>query len=113
MYDIIELNGKLVSELRDIAKQLNIPKVDKLLKQDLIYKILDHQALNPTEEVLQKEKKEAKKTRGKRARIAKVPENKKPAGSKEERPQKAESKPAPKETPKAAPKAETPQKLSQ
>ncbi len=110
MYDIIELNGKLVSELRDIAKQLNIPKVDKLLKQDLIYKILDHQALNPTEEVLQKEKKEAKKTRGKRARIAKVPENKKPAGSKEERPQKAESKPAPKETPKAAPKAETPQK---
>ncbi len=110
MYDIIELNGKLVSELRDIAKQLNIPKVDKLLKQDLIYKILDHQALNPTEEVLQKEKKEAKKTRGKRARIAKVLENKKPAGSKEERPQKAESKPAPKETPKAAPKAETPQK---
>lgn len=78
MYDIIELNSKLVSELRDIAKQLNIPKVDKLLKQDLIYKILDHQALNPTKEILQKEKKEAKYTqKGKRARVAKISENKK------------------------------------
>ena len=70
MYDIIELNSKLVSELRDIAKQLNIPKVDKLLKQDLIYKILDYQALNPTEDVLKKEKKESKKAyKSKRARI--------------------------------------------
>ena len=76
MYDIIELNGKLVSDLREIAKGLNIPKADKLLKQDLIYKILDFQALNPTEEVLEKEKKEAKKTshRGKRSRISKEPE---------------------------------------
>ncbi|MEA3476814.1 MAG: transcription termination factor Rho [Bacteroidota bacterium] len=56
MYDIIELNGKLVSELREIAKGLKIPKFDKLLKQDLIYKILDHQALNPSRAVLDKEK---------------------------------------------------------
>lgn len=70
MYDIIELNNKLVSELRDVAKQLNIPKADKLLKQDLIYKILDHQALNPTDDILKKEKKDAKKPyRNKRARI--------------------------------------------
>ena len=48
MYDIIELNNKLVGELREIAKELEIPKVEKLLKQDLIYKILDQQALNPT-----------------------------------------------------------------
>ena len=47
MYDIIELNGKLVSELKEIAFKLNIPKADKLKKQDLIYKILDYQALNP------------------------------------------------------------------
>lgn len=56
MYDIIELSGKLVSELKDIAKELNIPKYEKLLKQDLIYKILDHQALNPSQDVLKKEK---------------------------------------------------------
>ncbi|MCB2207860.1 MAG: transcription termination factor Rho [Bacteroidetes bacterium] len=48
MYDIVELNSKLVADLRQIAKDLNIPKADKLLKKDLIYKILDQQALNPT-----------------------------------------------------------------
>jgi transcription termination factor Rho len=47
MYDIIELNGKLVGELRDIAKQMNIPKFDTLKKQELIYKILDQQAISP------------------------------------------------------------------
>ncbi|MBI2269585.1 MAG: transcription termination factor Rho [Bacteroidetes bacterium] len=47
MYDIVELNNRLVSELRDIAKEFNIPKYDTLKKQELIYKILDHQALNP------------------------------------------------------------------
>ncbi len=57
MYDIIELNSKLVAELRQIAKGLNIPKADKQLKQDLIYKILDHQALNPSKEILDEEKK--------------------------------------------------------
>ncbi len=57
MYDIIELNNKLVNELKDIAKELNIPKFDTFKKQDLIYKILDHQALNPSKEDLEKEKK--------------------------------------------------------
>jgi transcription termination factor Rho len=56
MYDIISLDSKELSEIRVIAKQFNIPKVDKLEKQDLIYKILDHQALNPTPEILDKEK---------------------------------------------------------
>ena len=55
MYDIVELNSKLVADLREIAKNLNIPKTDKLLKKDLIYKILDQQALNPTTETLAKE----------------------------------------------------------
>ncbi len=49
MYDILELNKKLVSELRDIAKQLKIKRVDSLRKQDLIYKILDQQAISATE----------------------------------------------------------------
>lgn len=47
MYDIIDLNNKLVGELKDIAKNLNIPKHEALKKQELIYKILDHQAINP------------------------------------------------------------------
>src|ERR1039457_2767990 len=48
MYDIIELNGSDLKELKDIAKELNIPKFETLKKQDLIYKILDFQAINPT-----------------------------------------------------------------
>jgi transcription termination factor Rho len=47
MYDIIDLNNKLVGELKEIAKSLDIPKYEALKKQDLIYKILDHQAVNP------------------------------------------------------------------
>ena len=45
MYDILQLNDMLVPELLDIAEQLNIPNAKKSDKQDLIYKILDKQAL--------------------------------------------------------------------
>lgn len=47
MYDILELSDKLVAELREIAKELNIENYEGLKKQDLIYKILDHQAIHP------------------------------------------------------------------
>ncbi len=66
MYDIIELNSKLVSELKEIAKTLNIPKIEGLKKQDLIYKILDHQALNPKEAKTAEEKQVSRRGRKKR-----------------------------------------------
>ena len=44
MYDLIELNKKLVSELREIATDLGIKKVENFKKQDLVYEILDEQA---------------------------------------------------------------------
>ncbi len=47
MYDIISLNGMKVGELREVAEKLDIKKATKLKKQDLIYKILDEQAINP------------------------------------------------------------------
>lgn len=47
MYDIVELNKKLVSDLRDIAIKLQIDKADKLKKEELVYKILDQQAIDP------------------------------------------------------------------
>jgi len=47
MYDIIELNEKLVAELRDIAKKLSVANPESLKKQELIYKILDQQAVSP------------------------------------------------------------------
>ena len=45
MYDILQLNDMLVPELLDIAEQLKIPQAKKLNKQDLVYKILDSQAI--------------------------------------------------------------------
>jgi transcription termination factor Rho len=47
MYDILQLNDMLVPELREIAERFNVTDAKKLDKQDLIYKILDAQAINP------------------------------------------------------------------
>ena len=47
MYDILELKSKLLPALQDIAKTLNVPKYRTLKKMDLIYQILDVQAINP------------------------------------------------------------------
>ncbi|MCB8999442.1 MAG: transcription termination factor Rho [Bacteroidales bacterium] len=49
MYDILELNKKLLPELRDIAKDLQIKKVESFKKQELVYKILDQQAITVSE----------------------------------------------------------------
>ncbi|MBK7480704.1 MAG: Rho termination factor N-terminal domain-containing protein [Bacteroidales bacterium] len=48
MYDILELSSKLLPELREIAKGLKIKRTESLKKQDLIYKILDQQAIEAT-----------------------------------------------------------------
>ena len=49
MYDILQLNDMLVPELLDIAEQLKITGAKKLDKQELIYKILDKQAVVASE----------------------------------------------------------------
>lgn len=49
MYDILQLNDMLVPELLDIAEQLKIPNTKKLDKQELVYKILDRQAVIASE----------------------------------------------------------------
>ena len=45
MYDILQLNDMLLPELQDIAETLQIDNVKKLNKQELVYKILDQQAV--------------------------------------------------------------------
>jgi len=50
MYDILELSKKLLPELREIAKELKIKRAESLKKQDLVYKILDQQAIEATEQ---------------------------------------------------------------
>ncbi len=49
MYDIIELSRKLLPDLKEIAKELDIKKIESFKKQDLIYKILDTQAIVASE----------------------------------------------------------------
>ena len=80
MYDILQLNDMLVPELRDLAENIGLSGYKKLTKQDLIYKILDHQAVNADQKgkngngkaaakktASKKTKKKAKKTAKKKA----------------------------------------------
>lgn len=89
MYDIIELNSKKLDELKELAKEMEIPKFRSLKKQDLIYQILDFQAVKPIEA-----KKEA----------SPKPEEAKP------KPRKRVEKPTPE--PVSTTKTETPEKPS-
>jgi transcription termination factor Rho len=45
MYTIDELNVRLLSELKELAEQMGVKNVKKLSKQELVYKILDQQAI--------------------------------------------------------------------
>ncbi|MGI4736338.1 MAG: transcription termination factor Rho [Janthinobacterium lividum] len=51
MYTLNELKDRLLSDLKEIADQLNVGNFKRLSKQDLIYKILDQQALLPTDQL--------------------------------------------------------------
>ncbi|MCJ8165150.1 transcription termination factor Rho [Pontibacter sp. E15-1] len=56
MYNIDELKDRLLSELKEIAEDLGVKNFKKLSKQDLVYKILDQQAVTPTEQLPKKYK---------------------------------------------------------
>ncbi|WPP48240.1 transcription termination factor Rho [Catalinimonas niigatensis] len=60
MYNIDELQVRLLSELREIAEELGLKNYKKLNKQDLIYKILDQQAVLPDEKLPSKKPTENK-----------------------------------------------------
>lgn len=64
MYNIIQLKEKSLSELQTIAKEMQIKKADSMTKENLVYAILDEQAIvgttkkaNTTEEEKKPEKK--------------------------------------------------------
>ncbi len=56
MYNIEELKDRLLSELKEIAEGLGVTSFNRLSKQDLIYKILDQQAITPPEKLPKKYK---------------------------------------------------------
>ena len=69
MYNIIQLNNKEVSELQDIAAEMGIKGAKSLERQDLIYRILDEQAIAGAQKKVASE--EAKGDRRQRTRINK------------------------------------------
>ncbi|SUZ83723.1 uncharacterized protein METZ01_LOCUS36577 [marine metagenome] len=63
MHTMDELNDKLLSELKNISEELKIKGASKLSKQDLIYKILDEQAIAKPKKVSKKEPSKEKVTK--------------------------------------------------
>ncbi len=77
MYNIIQLNDKSLSELQAIAQELGIKKIDSLKKEELVYKILDEQAIaGATKKVAEDKLKEERKVdKQKRTRVTVKKEN--------------------------------------
>ena len=81
MYNIIQLNDKNLSELQTIAQELGIKKTDSLKKEELVYKILDEQAIaGATKKVAaDKLKEERKGEKQKPRRLHRKSRNRNPA----------------------------------
>ncbi len=90
-YDILQLNEMLVPELLDIAETLGVADAKKIGKQELVYRILDKQALKASEGAIAEE---PKKKRGRKPK------------EQEEKPVAVEEAPAP--VMEEAPAAENP-----
>lgn len=102
MYDINQLNSMLLSNLKDVAKELNIKRTDTYKKQDLIYKILDEQAADISAKV---SKPEASAPKPKRKRTVLKEDNKqaeepkdKTIKPKQEEPKEQQNTPSPQNT---------------
>ncbi len=135
-YNIIELNEKLTTELRALAKEMGIRRPDAYKKEELIYKILDEQAIaetkkmkpapsakqhNPKQEKKQQPKTSEKKDNAPKPNAPKPKEEVKkeaekiPAPVKKEEPRKEEQEKEEKKSPppviqKEVKKVETPPK---
>ncbi len=75
MYDITTLNDKLVSELRQIAKELNINNYEELRKQELISNIVDKTKKTSDAELNNSEETAGKPKRKRSVKAAKAEDN--------------------------------------
>jgi transcription termination factor Rho len=92
MYDILQLNDMLLPELHDVAEQLSIPNYKKLNKQDLVYKILDSQAVTESGKPETKKKTPAKGKKTVKASTSNGTEEAEVISSEEETPKPAKAK---------------------
>jgi len=91
MYDILQLNDMLVPELKDIAEQLGLKSYKRLSKQELIYKILDEQAVGGKPSTNGKEKKEPAQKAKPASKAKAKPKEQKAPEAKEAEPVAAEA----------------------
>jgi transcription termination factor Rho len=89
-YNILELNEKLLPELQKIAGELGIKKVSTFKKEELVYRILDEQAISiagiQVEKAKEKEAQKAKKKEAQKVeRQTKARKNAKTSTSKREK----------------------------
>ncbi len=98
MYDITQLKGMKLQDLKDVAEKLQIKKFKSLNKQDLVYTILDHQAVNPdkVKEITSEQKPVTK------AENTAAKEELKVDSESPEKPQRPERTPHPARTPRPA-----------
>lgn len=105
-YDILQLNDMLVPELLDIAESMGITDAKKIGKQELVYRILDKQAIKASEDTPAEEPKKKRGRKPKeREEKAALPEAE--AAPVAETPAPAQQEAPPEEAPQqAAPAAE-------
>ncbi len=103
MYDILQLNEMLVPELKEVAEKLELKSYKRLSKQDLIYKILDHQAVVGGGDAPEAEEVPEKKAKPAKERKPRAPRKPKKEEKAEAAPEKVEedTKPEAQETPEA------------
>ena len=68
MYDILQLKGKELEELQSIAAEMGIQSSKSMSKNDLVYAILDEQAITASKNNSGKERDRERRTRNKVAR---------------------------------------------
>ena len=93
MYDIIELKEQKLADLQEIAKKLNIKNYMKLKKMDLIYQVLDSQALKPIASEDVSEEKETVKAPVRRNESRERPKAETTAAAKEAAPEETDAAP--------------------
>ena len=69
MYELEELKGKKLPELKEIAIDFNMKRITNVRKEELILKILDYQAANPSAAIKDQENKETKRQRRRRVPV--------------------------------------------
>ena len=92
MYNINDLNAKSEAELRSIAQEMNIKKANQMSQMDLVFAVLDQQA------IVESQNAPAKRRRGRPKK-----EETKTRAKDEKTDNKKESEPAKKEEPKSEP----------